>query len=467
MIKRIVYPPGTENQPILDTKNFMDMARELISELFWDGDKLATLFRSNATWYQYNKSCYKEKSHEYVNSQVWQWLAKSICETKNGIARVQPNPSMVRGVIEAMNALTFEDNIAAPSWRTEMPANYLPAKDFISLYNGLLEIPTRELIRHTPNYFTLHSLPYIWDENIDLPNNFFEFLNQIWGDDQESIDTLQEIFGYLLTADNSFQKMFIILGPKRSGKGTIGRILEKLLGENNVCGGTLGTLANNFGLESWLDKLLVTMSDVRVSPRSDKQAAVERLLMISGGDKVSVDRKHRPAWQGYLSARILMLTNELPQLGDTSGALASRFICLKTSNSFYGKEDPDLGKKLENELPAILNWALQGLERLRERGRFIQPKSAMDSLEALETINSPILNFGAERCEFGPSLKISKDGLFEEWESYCLSSNQNAGTKDRFCENLLCAFPSVKRYRPRAGDQRLQYFTGIALRSLA
>ena len=61
---------------------------------------------------------------------------------------------------------------------------------------------------------------------------------------------------------------------------------------------------------------------------------------------------------GKLETRFVILTNELPRLTDASGALASRFITLVLTESFYGREDLGLTDKLAGELPGILNWAL-------------------------------------------------------------------------------------------------------------
>ena len=73
------------------------------------------------------------------------------------------------------------------------------------------------------------------------------FLDELWGDDEESKSTLQELFGYLLSGDARQQKLFMLVGPKRSGKGTIARVLGGLLGQRNVAGPTLSSLSTNFG----------------------------------------------------------------------------------------------------------------------------------------------------------------------------------------------------------------------------
>ena len=72
----------------------------------------------------------------------------------------------------------------------------------------------------------------------------------------------------------------------------------------------------------------------------------------------------------------MILTNELPRFTDSSGALASRFVVLMLHKSFYGEENPALTEELCEELPSIFNWALDGLEKHRARGRFEQPKSS-------------------------------------------------------------------------------------------
>ena len=81
----------------------------------------------------------------------------------------------------------------------------------------------------------------------------------------------------------------------------------------------------------------------------------------------------RSPWQGKLHVRFLILTNELPRITDASGALASRFVLLTLRNSFLGREDLQLTDKLLTELPGILNAALKGLDRLRDRGNFRMP----------------------------------------------------------------------------------------------
>ena len=74
-------------------------------------------------------------------------------------------------------------------------------------------------------------------------------------------------FGYYLLPDTAQQKIGLIVGPKRSGKGTIGRVLTGVLGRANVCGPTRASLGTNFGLWPLLHKQLAIISDARLSGR--------------------------------------------------------------------------------------------------------------------------------------------------------------------------------------------------------
>jgi putative DNA primase/helicase len=79
-------------------------------------------------------------------------------------------------------------------------------------------------------------LPFEFDARASAPREWLAFLKKLWPNDPETIGTLQEWFGYLLTPDTRQQKILFLLGPKRSGKGTIARVLGELVGATNFAG---------------------------------------------------------------------------------------------------------------------------------------------------------------------------------------------------------------------------------------
>jgi putative DNA primase/helicase len=289
-----------------------------------------------------------------------------------------------------------------------------------------------------------------------------EFMTSLWGDDPEAVACLQEIFGYLLTTDTRQQKIFLLVGPKRSGKGTIGRVLRALLGPANVAGPTLSGLGTNFGLQPLIGKPLAIISDARLSGRADQHVIAERLLSISGEDTLTIDRKYREAWSGALTTRFLILTNELPRIADSSGALASRFVVLTLTRSFYGLEDHTLTTRLLRELPGILNWAIAGWRRLNARDRFVQPQSSAEAIAELEDLGSPISAFLRERCTIKPGLQVPVDTLFRAWQAWCEAQGRKEfGTKQSFGRDLRAVMPGLKTRQLLVG----RAYEGIGLRA--
>ena len=244
----------------------------------------------------------------------------------------------------------------------------------------------------------------------------------------------------------------MLVGPKRSGKGTIGRVVTGLLGRHNVAGPTLSGMATNFGLSPLIGRPLGIVSDARLSARAEQTIIVERLLSISGEDSLTIDRKYRDPWTGQLPTRFVILTNEIPALVDSSGALASRFVVAVMSESFYGKEDHTLTEQLLAEAPGIFTWSLAGLDRLRERGYFVQPESANEAIDALADLASPIALFVKTRCELGPTMQTDADSLFREWLSWCEAEGiKNAGTRATLGRDLQAAVPAIRKHRPGPG----------------
>jgi putative DNA primase/helicase len=255
----------------------------------------------------------------------------------------------------------------------------------------------------------------------------------------------------------------LLVGPKRSGKGTIGRVLTGLLGRHSVAAPTLAGMATNFGLSPLIDRPLALISDARLSGRTDSSLVVERLLSITGQDALTIDRKYREPWTGRLPARFVILTNELPRLSDSSGALASRFVALVLTRSFYGHENPLLTGELLTEAPAIFNWALDGLDRLLARGYFVVPASARESIEALHDLSSPVAAFIRERCHVAPGATVLVDDLFGHWQKWCTEQgNEHCGTASSFAVELRSAVPTLRKVRLREDNRRARYL-GLGL----
>ena len=461
----LVGEAGT--QPIPPPSNPMAVARRLARDLYTDHGKL--LLRAHrGDFYRWNGTCWPEAEDRGVRGAMYEYLEEAVYErvTKDIIELVpwQPTRRKVDDVLDAFKAIAYLDgSIEPPSWLNGAPFDVPPVDEIVAMGNGLLHVPTRWLLEHIPDYFAHHSLPYEFDPEAPYPARWLQFLKEIWMDDEDSISTLQEICGYIIGGGTNQQKMFLLVGPKRSGKGTVGRILTGLLGRHNVASPTLAGMATNFGISPLIDRPLALVSDARLSSKADTGIVVERLLSISGEDGLTIDRKYREPWTGRLPTRFMILTNELPRLSDSSGALASRFVMLVLTRSWYGEENPRLTTELLTEAPSILNWALEGLDRLTERGYFKLPKSSAEAISQLEDLASPMAAFLRERCKFEVEASVVVDTLWAAWKSWCEGQGVGPGTKAIFGRDLRAAAPLVRKVRPRDQGAGSHEYSGLRL----
>jgi putative DNA primase/helicase len=438
----------------------MAVARALAVDYHFDG--FPTLRRWRGGWMTWQRTHWAENEDAEVRAWTYSKLEKAVyIDAEGDLVPWRPTRHKIANLAEALAAIAhLGEGVDPPAWLAASP---LPDGEVVACANGLLHVGTRELIGLNPCFFNRVSVPFDYAPDAPPPVRWLQFLRELWPDDPDSIAALQEFVGYVLSGRTDLHKIALLIGPTRAGKGVIARVLSALVGAGNVAGPTLASLGTNFGLSPLLGKPLAVVSDARLGGANVHQV-VERLLSISGEDMLTVDRKYKEPWTGKLSARFLLISNELPRFGDASGAIAGRFIVLVLSSSWLGRENPGLTHELIGELPGILNWALAGLDRLASVGRFTEPTSSADAILTLQDLVSPVAAFVRDRCTRGPGLEVPVADLFAVWKAWCEDNGHNRpGTVQTFGRDLRAVAPQVRRIQPRNGEDRVPSYVGIAL----
>lgn len=450
------YEPAAQDGT-LDPKDPMSSAR-----LFLGNDHVRHQAGVFYRWSE-DQNAWPRTEDAVIRAEVWRFLEQAKRPTREGPAPFMPTPRTVSDVLDAARGLTnLPASVAAPLW---LDGSDEDPRGLIAFSNGLLRTRDRLLLPPDPSFYNHVALPFAFDPEARVAQEWGAFLQSVWPEDEESVSTLQEVFGYLVSGETRFQKIFAIVGPKRSGKGTTGRVLREILGPTNVCGPTLASLADQFGREALIHKTAAIVSDARITGRTDTALVAENLLRTSGEDAQDVARKFLPAWTGQLRVRFLLLTNELPRIEDASGALASRFVILRMTRSFLGHEDLGLFERLVPELPAILNWSLDGWDRLRQRGHFVVPGSARDLVSEFEDLGSPIGSFLRDCCELGDGHREAQHDVFEAWRQWCArSGRQHVGTAQTFAKELRAAVPGLEVRKVGGRGGQVRHWEGLRLR---
>lgn len=425
-------------------------------------------------WYRWDGRCWHVETVAEVRADLVKFIKADLDTIALTMGRDvwKITTGMVANVMQALSSvamLTSRDCPRQPAWLADDVKGLPDPDEILQVSNGLMSMSAIAngkdgFMELTPQYFSSYVLNTVFDPRSPRPVRWLSFLDSLWPDDPESIGALQEWFGYLLTPDTSQQKLLMIVGPPRSGKGTIGRVIGSLVGEKGLASPTLSSLASNFGVAPLIGKTVAIFPDARLSGRLDSQVIVERLLSISGEDMQTIDRKHLSSWTGRLTTRFVVLSNELPRLGDSSGAINARTIVLRLTRSFIGEEDTTLYRDLRAELPSLLLWSIAGWARLKHRGHFLQPASGRELLDEMRELSSPISLFIEERCVIGAFHDVRVKDLYSTWREWCQERGRDhPGDEQGFGRSLRAALPHLEMRRVSQGGTRVREYIGIGL----
>jgi len=454
---------------VLDASNPLDHARKFLqSNYITEGGYKLVHYASE--FFGYRGTHYATIEEATIRSKLYHFLDRCQKQDRKGnLVPFSANPAAVNAAIDAVKSIVHlanEPNTKPPVWLDGYETANPPAEKLISLENGLFHMEKLVLFPHSLGFFTYNALPFEYNQQAECPQ-WHKFLQDVWGDDVQSKELLQEYFGYILSGETAQQKFLNIIGPRRSGKGTINRVLTDLLGQHNVVSPQMEELCETFGLQPWLGKQLASFTDARVTSRS-AAGVVSQFLRIVGGDTVTVNRKNKEAWSGYLPTRIIVYSNEMLQLAENSNALTGRMLVLTMKNSFFNKEDHALANRLKLELAGIFNWAIQGHTRRKEREgeRFIQPASSQPTLDLMTEISNPISAFMDEALEFGQDFEVEKDDLFACYKHWASKKNIHVGTEMTFKRRFLASTQelAVVPHRSRNNGVDRQVYLGAKLK---
>ncbi len=463
--------PLNDGKPILlpSPHDPMAVARKLAATSIEHVDELPTWLWWRGDFYRWEGTRWTVLPDATVEQWAYRTTEDALYDTVDhkgnpAVERWSPTTTKVknlmhalgRGVIQRDYGLDAED-----------------AADSIACQNGVLVVSTDAILKHTPARFNLFSLPFAYDPDAECPR-WLKFLGEVLpgADEADGVLFIQEWFGYVVSGRTDLHKIASFIGDKRCGKGTIARMLAALVGENFVSGPQLGDLAGTFGKEPLIGKRLAVMGDVRWSGKTANEV-MPVLLGISGDDHGTVHRKNQKAWEGRLGVRFLLMSNDEPRFTDASGAMASRMIHVDFQQSFYGRENSNLTNELLEELPGILNWALEGLKRLTENGKFTVPQSSVKVDENVQRTSSPAKAFIEDKCvlDDAPQTKVSLSDLFEAWQAWCRHTGRPElmASEDMLSAQLRSALrscePKVTTKRQMVKGVRTTWFFNLRLRT--
>jgi len=306
--------------------------------------------------------------------------------------------------------------------------NYIPVealgapKGKIVCLNGVYDLNTDTLEEYNPDLYALSRIPIKYDNNAECPKIDL-FLSQILH--KKDITAFYEIAGYCLYKGYPIARIFIFYGEKgRNGKSKALGLINAFLGTENTSSVNLQSLTDDgFRSSNLYGKLANICGDIPGKPIEDTGL----IKKITGGDKVTFERKYFDAFDDVCSAKLIFSANQVPPPKyDDTGAFYRRMILIECPNSFIAGEpgtDPHILDKITTpeELSGLFNKAIAGLKTILEKGIFSNEEN--EETRQLEYMkeSDPIQYFAKAYVSqtLDPEYFITNEKLYDHYVFVC------------------------------------------------
>lgn len=330
--------------------------------------------------------------------------------------------------------------------------NYVPSEKFnnpddgIVVENGLLDIKTRKLKEHSPEIVHLSKIPWRYDPERDCPK-VKQFVSEIVH--KSDVKLIQEMFGYCLLKDYPYAKTFMLLGGGANGKSTLIKLLEEFLGRDNI---------SNVSLQEILDKrftridLFGKLANTHADLPSKKLEDTGIFKMLTGDDTVRGEKKYQDSFQFRNYAKLIYSANELPKTSDRTDAFYRRWIVIDFPHQFMDddkKTDPSLPHSIidEEEMSGVLNWALDGLDRILKQNGFSHTKTRKDIKQKWMKETDSLRAFVQIACECKRGTYVLKNDFYEIYKAFCDENDIYTVKKGEVTKTLPTIKPQVQLVR--------------------
>lgn len=362
--------------------------------------------------------------------------------------------TLVTNVLDATKSLTVvPSSIELMTWLDDDGSR--ERRNYVAMKNGVLDLDAliadqdEYMLPHSAKWFSTVSLPFPFDPEADCPR-WKAILEHNLDSDQQLIASLQEWAGYLLLPDTGQQRFLLMEGEGSNGKGVYMAAMTAMLGQDNVSNVSLEVFGDRFSRTDTIGKLANVCGDCE---ELDK-VAEGYIKSFTSGDRMYFDRKGVSGINCVPTARLMIACNERPRFRDRSNGIWRRVLLIpwkreiEESMKVRNMDKADWWER-SGELPGILNWAVAGLHRLRQQGRFTDAEASREAKADYQSEMNSARAFLAEFVEEANPLEgdspIRADFLYGLYSKWARHGNQHPFAKPTFGKEVFRRFKSAKK----------------------
>lgn len=287
----------------------------------------------------------------------------------------------------------------------------------VGVDNGTLDLRTGELQEPKRDDYITKSLGTHYDPSADCPR-WKQFMEEVFDGNQEIISFIQRALGYTLTGDTREQVLFLMHGGGRNGKSRFLETVMKLLNDygHNTSFETFDAAGRSSNAEYTLASLKGARFVSIVETEEDKRLNEAKVKSVTGQDTITARHIYGSPFNYKPSFKVWLAMNHKPHIRGMDEGIWRRILLIPFTQNFAGREDKQLDKKLEAELPGILNWILEGLRVWHEQG-LNPPAAIIEAVKEYRSVSDIVAQWIEECCVIGEGSMVSSEAYnqFRAW----------------------------------------------------
>lgn len=318
------------------------------------------------------------------------------------------------------------------------PAIAIGTDDFdkdMMLFNcqsGVLDLVTGKLLPHDPKRMISKLAPVDYDPNARCPR-WLKFLDRIMEGDSALIEFLQKTVGYSLSGLIDEQAFFFFYGTGCNGKSVFLDTVRKLLG-NYGCQAEFSTflMKQTESVRNDIARLkgarFVNASEMNAGKKVD----ISLLKEATGGESLTARFLYAEHFEFTPEFKLFLAANHKPEINTQDEGIWRRVRLVPFTVRIPEHErDPKLALKLRDELPGILNWALEGCRKWQAEGLGC-PEAVQAATKEYQEDQDPLAEFLSQRCILKPSGEVLFGSLYKAYNEWCAVNNATVETSKKF-----------------------------------
>lgn len=297
----------------------------------------------------------------------------------------------------------------------------------INLLNTRLDVRSGKCLEFSADVIEFDRIPVTYDPSAYCAD-LDKMLNRVFLGDRDVINLFEEMLGAGLLKHNRYQKAFLFYGSGSNGKSTILDLIKTFAGMGNYSAIPLEKVTDRFNTAELENKLFNIGDDIDNVTLKDTGT----LKKLFSGNAIMVERKGERPYTIEPFATHIYSCNAIPRSFDKSEGFYRRW-CLIPFNARFSASDEDYDPMIADKitkptaLSYLLNLAIKGAQRLINNGRFSEPQSVKDALDAYKADNSTVLSW-IDDAELNDTYFLDKprDEAYSDFVDWCKLSGIKA-----------------------------------------